>query len=150
MNSKPVDSVSETDPVWEHAMELRLLTSYVLKRAGPLWRAALILSLSEQLVSLYRESDYFIEGDVMNESQDERRQGIIERYDAFAASLQQLGLIGIWNQKPLINGKEMQQVLPNLPKGPEFREVMEEQEHWMISHPGAGKEVLVEHLRARF
>lgn len=86
----------------------------------------------------------------MNESQEERRLGIIERYDAFAAALQQLGLIGIWNQKPLINGGEMQQVLPILRKGPEFREVMEEQEHWMISHPGAGKEVLVEHLRARF
>jgi hypothetical protein len=86
----------------------------------------------------------------MDESQEERRQGIIERYDAFAAALQQLGLIGIWNQKPLINGAEMQQVLPNLPKGPEFREVMEEQEHWMIKNPGAGKETLVENLRVRF
>ena len=86
----------------------------------------------------------------MDESQEERHLGVIERYDAFAAALQQLGLIGIWNQKPLINGSEMQQVLPKVPKGPEFREVMEEQEHWMISHPGAGKTALVEHLRARF
>lgn len=44
----------------------------------------------------------------------------------------------------------MQQVLPNLPKGPEFREVMEEQESWMISNPGASKVALVENLRARF
>lgn len=86
----------------------------------------------------------------MDESQEERRQGVIQRYDAFAAALQQLGLIGIWNQKPLINGGEMQQVLPKLPKGPEFREVMEEQECWMIFHPGAGKTALVEKLRARF
>jgi len=86
----------------------------------------------------------------LDESREERRKGIIQRYDAFAAALQQLGLIGIWSQKPLINGGEMQQVLPNLPKGPEFREVMEEQEYWMISHPGAGKEALVEDLRARF
>jgi hypothetical protein len=67
MNSNPVSSEIEDDPVWEHAMELRLLTSNVLQRVGSLWRAALILSLSEQLLSLERESDYFIEGDVVSD-----------------------------------------------------------------------------------
>lgn len=67
MNSIPVSSETEDDPVWEHAMELRLLTSNVLQRVGTLWRAALILSLSEQLLSLERESDYFIEGDVVSD-----------------------------------------------------------------------------------
>jgi len=66
MHSRPIASETEDDPVWEHAMELRLLTSKVLQRVGPLWRAALILSLSEQLASLDRESDYFIEGDVVS------------------------------------------------------------------------------------
>ena len=78
----------------------------------------------------------------MDESQEERRQGIIERYDAFAAALQQLGLIGIWSQKPLVNGGEMKQVLPNIPQGPGFREVMDEQDNWMTTHPGAGVEAL--------
>lgn len=86
----------------------------------------------------------------LDESREERRKGMIQRYDAFAAALQELGLIGIWNQKPLINGGEMQQVLPKLPKGPEFREVMEEQECWMISHPGAGKAALAKRLRTLF
>ena len=67
MNSKPVNSELEIDPVWQHAMELRLLTSKVLQRVGTLWRAALILSLSEQLTSLDGESDYFIEGDVVGD-----------------------------------------------------------------------------------
>lgn len=66
MNSQPVSSVQEEDPVWEHAMELRLLTSRVLQRVGPLWRASLILSLSEQLASLDHETDYYIEGDVVS------------------------------------------------------------------------------------
>jgi hypothetical protein len=47
-------------------MELRLLTSRVLQRVGPLWRASLILSLSEQLASLDHETDYYIEGDVVS------------------------------------------------------------------------------------
>lgn len=67
MSSNEISSESEDDPVWQHAMELRLLTSKVLQRVGPLWRAALILSLSEQLLSLERESDFFIEGDIVSE-----------------------------------------------------------------------------------
>jgi hypothetical protein len=49
------------------------------------------------------------------------REGIIdEKYDAFAASLLQLGLIGIWSQRPLIDGREMKTpaILPSIPKGP--------------------------------
>jgi hypothetical protein len=37
-----------------------------------------------------------------------------------------------------------------LPRGPEFREVMEEQDNWMTIHPGASKEALAKHLRAQF
>ena len=80
------------------------------------------------------------------------RQGIIEKYDAFAASLLQLGLIGIWSQRPLIDGREMkaQDVLPNIPKGPVFREIMDEQTRWMTTHPGGSKEGLILHLRQIF
>jgi hypothetical protein len=48
-------------------MEFRLLASKVLQRIGPLWRAALILSLSEQLADLEDEHfSYTIEGDVVS------------------------------------------------------------------------------------
>lgn len=150
MNSVKVNSETEDDPMWEHAMEFRLLTSQVIQRVGPLWRAALVLSLCEQLVSLNDDLNYFIEGDVVGESAEERTQGLIERYDAFAASLQQLGLIGIWGQKPLLDGGAMKKLLPAIPKGPGFREVMDEQNHWMTTHPGAGKEALATHLKAQF
>jgi hypothetical protein len=86
----------------------------------------------------------------MSESQKERCQGVIEQYDAFAAALQQLGLVGIWSQKPLIDGGQLKEILPNIPKGPEFREVMDEQENWMTTHPGASKEALAKHLRTQF
>ena len=66
MNSKTINSETEDDPLWVHAMEFRLLTSKVLQRIGSLWRASLILSLSEQLTSLNNDSDYYIEGDVVS------------------------------------------------------------------------------------
>lgn len=39
----------------------------------------------------------------------ERRQGVMERFDAFAADLQQIGLIRKWDEKPIADGD----TLPN-------------------------------------
>jgi tRNA nucleotidyltransferase/poly(A) polymerase len=65
MGKRIIDSTQEDDPIWLHAMEFRLLTSKVLARIGPLWRAALVLSLVEQLISLNDTMEYTIEGDVV-------------------------------------------------------------------------------------
>ena len=47
-------------------MELKLLAK-VVKRLGHLWRAAMILSLSEQLAAIEGEDiNYTIEGDVVS------------------------------------------------------------------------------------
>ena len=86
----------------------------------------------------------------MEQDFQEVRRGVIEQYDAFAASFLQLGLMGIWSQKPLIDGVEMKEILPKIPKGPIFREIMEEQRSWMTTHPGGPKDALVEHLQSCF
>ena len=66
MQGRTIHSATEDDPVWAHAMDFRLLCAKVMNRVGPLWRAALILSLSEQLLKLQDgELDYAIEGDVV-------------------------------------------------------------------------------------
>jgi tRNA nucleotidyltransferase (CCA-adding enzyme) len=148
MNGRVVHSVSEDDPVWEHAMEFRLLCSKVMQQIGPLWRAALFLAISEELVRLEKQDglEYAIEGDVIDETHSELRQGAMERFDSFAAALQQIGLIGIWNEKPVIDGDDLRKVLPSIPKGPAFREVMDEQLNWMITHPGADRKDIEAHL----
>lgn len=75
----------------------------------------------------------------------------MKNYDLFAAAMMQLGLIGIWNQRPLFNGDEIKMsVLPNIPKGPVFRDVMVAQTQWMTSHPGGSREKLAEHLKHIF
>lgn len=62
-----------------------------------------------------------------------------------------LGLIGIWNQQLLLNGEDIKQsILPRIPRGPVFRDVMDSQTSWMISHPGGSREKLVEHLQNEF
>jgi len=153
MNGRVVDSATEEDPVWEHAMEFRLLCSNVMRRIGPLWRAALFLSISEQLAALEDDGtylEYAIAGDVVDESQEEKRHGVVERFDAFATALQQVGLIGIWDEKPLLDGGAVKQVLPKIPRGPAFRDVMDEQRSYMAAHPGANMESVIRHLRTVF
>lgn len=152
MGRQVVDSGTEDDPLWCNAMEHRLLVSKVMERVGTLWRAALVLSLSEQLLTLEDDLSYTIEGDVFEETLVEKREGIIQKYDSFVASILQLGLIGIWSQEPLIDGREItvEGVLPNTPRGPVFREIMDEQVRWMTTHPGGKKEHLISHLRKVF
>eukprot|EP00594_Rhizosolenia_setigera_P017934 CAMPEP_0178961198 /NCGR_PEP_ID=MMETSP0789-20121207/13536_1 /TAXON_ID=3005 /ORGANISM="Rhizosolenia setigera, Strain CCMP 1694" /LENGTH=715 /DNA_ID=CAMNT_0020644931 /DNA_START=396 /DNA_END=2543 /DNA_ORIENTATION=+ len=149
MHEIKIDSVTVENPIWKYAMQYRLECAQILDKVQSLWRAALILSLSEQLAGL--DFDHAIEEDVIGQSQEEIRRGIIAQYDAFAASLLQLGLVGIWKQKPLTNGEEMKKnVLKNIPKGPVFRDIMDEQVRWMILHPGGEKEHLNEHLKECF
>jgi len=153
MAGRKVDSDTEDDPLWLHAMEYRLLVSKVLGRIGPLWRAALILSLSEELLALEKDDmSYTIEGDVFEETHAEKRKGIIQKYDSVAATMLQLGLIGIWSQDSLIDGREMltEGVLPKTPRGPVFREIMDEQASWITTHPSGSKECLIKHLQEVF
>ena len=67
MDGRVVDPDTEDDPVWKHCMEFRLGCAEVLRRIGPLWRAAFILSLCEQLTKgKNSEMEYMIEGDVVS------------------------------------------------------------------------------------
>lgn len=86
----------------------------------------------------------------MDETKEEIISGILQKYDVFAASIMNLGLIGIWNQQPLLNGEAIQSILPRIPKGPAFRDVMDVQTSWMTSHPGGSQEKLIEHLQSMF
>lgn len=148
-----IDPVTERDPRWLHAMEFRLLCSKLLHKINNRWRPAIILSLSEQLSLVDQfEPTYAIEGDVVDKINEDLRQRIIFQYNTFATALVQLGLIGIWNQKPLIDGDQLKHkdILPNIKPGPVFREVIEEQMDWMITHPGGDKGSLIQHLQSVF
>jgi len=149
-----INSELEKSPCWLKSMEFRLMCSNIMERAGPFWRSALLLAVSEQL-TIFNGGDEFdvaIEGDEIEQSRQEIRQGIISQYDALAVSIIELGLVGIQDEKPLINGDEIkgQTILPKLPFGPVFRDVMNEQVKWMRTHPCGGRGGLIKHLRNCF
>jgi tRNA nucleotidyltransferase/poly(A) polymerase len=151
MNGRRVDwNNAVEDPIWAHAMEFRWQCSKVLKKIGRLWRAAMILSIASELDQVNDDMEYAIEGDVLYERQEEERDGILERFDIFAAALQNIGLIGHWDEKPLLDGKTIQEILPSLPYGPAFRAVMDEQVKWMTMNPCCPSDALVRYLRTKF
>jgi len=44
----------------------------------------------------------------------------------------------------------VKKVLPKIPKGPIFREIMDEQDSWMTVNPGGSKDALILHLQKVF
>jgi tRNA nucleotidyltransferase/poly(A) polymerase len=151
MNGEQIHSINERDPVWKHAMEFRLACANVMRKVGPLWRAALFLAMSEDVEDTLKDDlPYVIEGDIFDESQEDLREREIERYDTFATAMQRLGLVGNWGEQPLMNGGSIKKILPRIPNGPAFREVMEEQQKWMTLHPCVGVDDLAKHLTDKF
>ena len=67
MDHKAIDSDREDDPVWEHCMEFRQNCADILRKIEPLWRAAFVLSLCEQLMtSKNHEIEYMCGGDMVS------------------------------------------------------------------------------------
>jgi len=148
-----VNPETEDNPMWTHAMEFRLRCYNIMSKIGDRWQAAFMLSLAEQLSHVYKDDEnYAIEGDIIDQIHRELKDKVIAQYDAFAGVLLELGLIGLWDQKPLLCGEELThpRVLPNIPKGPAFRQVMDEQAKWMVLHPGGSRRALIGHLRDVF
>ena len=149
MRGEEIDvSVEQDDPVWKGAMEFRANIGNIVEKAGPLWRAGLSLSLAEGLVAAGEEHTA---GDA-DKRREQRRDDVIQQYNVLEKSISELGLDGIWLKKPIIDGDGLtsSDVLPNLPKGPAYREVLDEQSKWTTTHPGGKRASLVDYLRKIF
>lgn len=150
------DEDLRNDPLAENAMNFRLKTGRILAKCKNLWRAALVLSLCYELhsctntaVDMYSTMEKMKTKGVSN-SYDHKVE-ILSQYNAFGMSIVQLNLIGIWNMKLLLDGDEIKsKVLPNLPRGPLFRNVMDKQWDYMVRHPCCNSEMVQNYLREEF
>lgn len=53
-------------------------------------------------------------------TESEEDAAVISAYVSMGKSIEDMGLEGVWNLKPLLDGLEIQKLLPNLPRGPVF------------------------------
>lgn len=49
---------------------------------------------------------------------------MIAAYMSMARSIESMGLEGVWDLKPMFNGGEIKKILPQIPRGPAFSNVM--------------------------
>ncbi|GMI19315.1 hypothetical protein TeGR_g7787 [Tetraparma gracilis] len=145
VNGKEVDGETRSDPIWRHAMELRAAIAAILIRAGPLWRAGFVLSLSERLADL---PSLVPTGDLELLQEAEERE--IGRYDALAAALVKLELERVWEEPPLVDGGQIMRLLGAVPKGPGFKQVVDAGRQWQLMHPEGTRAELEAWLKAEF
>lgn len=58
---------------------------------------------------------------------DDREEdaAVIAAYMSMARSIESMGLDGVWDLKPMFNGGEIKEILPKIPRGPAFSDVMD-------------------------
>ncbi|KAL3641415.1 hypothetical protein CASFOL_016383 [Castilleja foliolosa] len=109
--------------------KLRILSGLLLREIKEFWHAALVLSLLL----------YPIEDTELNE--------IIELYHRIETAILEMGLDKVWDLKPLVNGKEIMNILQLKTGGPIVREWQQKLLEWQLAHPSGSAEDCVDWMR---
>ena len=55
----------------------------------------------------------------------EEDAAVIDAYMSMARAIEAMELEGVWDLKPMFNGGEVKKILPKIPRGPAFSDVMD-------------------------
>ena len=154
--------------VGENRPSLRLEIGLLLRKLKDLWKPCLALACAVHLQEVFgrplaftsmtadgndkKLAPFDFEGKLEvlpREVQDQWRHMSDVVYDQFAAfsnAVNSMGLSNVATLRPLLNGKEIQELL-NLPNGPAVGEATATAMRWQIDHPAGTKEELREHLQ---
>ncbi|CAN8074467.1 unnamed protein product [Agarophyton chilense] len=128
----------------------RLKTGRVIRSAGPYWRSALQIALVMELRPAKGEHTYAGGmGGTCDQMGSECRM-LMEDYLDFGEKVEKMGLEGVWDIKPMVNGNQLLKMLPKLKKGPILSVIMNQQIDWIIQNPGTGLEDISEWIIAKY
>jgi tRNA nucleotidyltransferase/poly(A) polymerase len=119
----------------------RLVIGRLLKSCGPHWRAALQTALITEL-SPAAAADTYARGLVAPDVISGECKVFVNAYAAFERKVEAMGLEGVWDLKPMVDGRELQSLLPKLPRGPLYREIMDGQLDHVIKYPNTSKDAM--------
>ncbi|CAM9419886.1 unnamed protein product [Phaeothamnion confervicola] len=123
----------------------RLSAGLIMRQAGPLWTVALLLALTGDL-----GTQHILDDAVRGRRDKEEDAAIADAYLHMARCVREMGLQGVWDRRPPLDGNELQALLPRLPRGPAFKAVVDEQVRWMLCHPDGTRDDAVAHVRNAF
>ncbi|KAK2659291.1 hypothetical protein Ddye_005824 [Dipteronia dyeriana] len=112
--------------------KLRVLTGLLLREIKDFWRVALLIS------TLLNPTDLNCTQEILSKNfqLDKRRDLFTEVENAIL----KLGLEKVWDVKPLVNGKEIMNVLQLKSGGPLVREWQQKLLAWQLAHPSGTAE----------
>mmetsp|Transcript_22244 Transcript_22244/g.31951 ORF Transcript_22244/g.31951 Transcript_22244/m.31951 type:complete len:285 (+) Transcript_22244:218-1072(+) len=106
----------------------------VLRTCKDLWRDCILLAAAYSLALPGVDSS--------------KVSNIIAGFGEMLKEIEKMGLDGIWNMKPLLNGSELIRIL-GLPKGPAVGLLMEEQTRWQLRECSEDVNALCEYLKEK-
>ncbi|XP_052487621.1 tRNA nucleotidyltransferase cca2 isoform X2 [Gossypium raimondii] len=115
--------------------KLRVLTGFLLREIKDFWRVALLIS-----TLLYPTGTECSQDIIDKHFQLDKRKNIFVSVDN---AIVKLGLEKVWDLKPLVNGKDIMNVLQLKVGGPLVREWQQKALSWQLAHPsGTAEECL--------
>lgn len=121
------------------ASKLRILTGLLLREIKEFWRVALLLSMQLHPVDIVSSTSFS-----NNNFELDKRSGLFKTVEN---AVRTLGLEKVWEMKPLVNGKEIMNILQIKSGGPVVREWQQKLVEWQLAHPCGSAEECVDWMK---
>ncbi|CAI9786946.1 unnamed protein product [Fraxinus pennsylvanica] len=121
------------------ASKLRILAGLLLREIKEFWRAALVLSMLLPPTII---------GCPTNPSNKDSEMGRkSELFKGIEKAILDLGLEKVWEMKPLVNGKDIMNVLEIKSGGPVVKEWQQKLLEWQLAHPSGSTDECIDWMR---
>ncbi|XP_055833657.1 tRNA nucleotidyltransferase cca2 [Solanum dulcamara] len=121
------------------ASKLRILTGLLLREIKEFWHVALLLSMQLYPVDIVLSTSFSNENFEMD-----KRSGLFKTVEN---AIRTLGLEKVWEMKPLVNGKEIMNILQIKSGGPVVREWQQKLLEWQLAHPSGSAEECLDWMK---
>nr|XP_025883914.1 LOW QUALITY PROTEIN: putative CCA tRNA nucleotidyltransferase 2 [Solanum lycopersicum] len=140
------DDIQVLEVDWERdtievpiASKLRILTGLLLREIKEFWRVALLLSMLLHPVDVVSSTSFSNENFELDKS-----SGLFKTVEN---AVRTLGLEKVWEMKPLVNGKEIMNILEIKSGGPVVREWQQKLLEWQLAHPSGSAEECIDWMK---
>ncbi|KAK4534916.1 hypothetical protein CDCA_CDCA03G0941 [Cyanidium caldarium] len=124
--------------------EHRVPLGRLLRSLGALWRAACLVQLTIELCAM---RDGIADGRVNLLREQLEAPPLLTRFDQFIQAVERHQLADASQLRPLVGGNQLKVLLPRLPRGPQFGEVIEAQIDEQLARPRMTPRECAEWLR---
>jgi len=145
-DAKAIETVLSSIDSFQHLVEefkkrpqlTRKELGQELKKSGELWKVVFILSLANQLAGQkkYETNPNSFTNPNLDPEHLRWRLEPFPDYQHILRAITDYSLIGSWNEKPLVNGKDVAKIL-GLNPGPAIGQITQELLDWQLENPNA-------------